>query len=270
LAYLLLVISWSPDSTPSNIGHEGRLATEWDYLVTSIALLLCLPIFITTALLIYLENPGPIFDDGRLSLLEIGQVPAEHHQDFQDIETFQYFNTNNLWVDLQAVKEMIHHDQLRLPIILNHKRCAETDIIQIETAMGAGLECFNLPGLIEVSRDRFAPVKKLSDLFLLQSDVYSLNERFQLTLNTERPKQYSRLPRITFHSGFPVGNQLEGGFADPARISMLHAESLTVGGMVFFAGEQQIRGVVRVENGSQQLLTVTSENIGCFQQETAT
>jgi hypothetical protein len=40
---------------------------------------------------------------------------------------------------------------------------------------------------------------------------------------------------------------------------------LTVGGKVVFAGEQQIRGVVRVENGSQQLLTVTSENIGCFQ-----
>ena len=216
------------------------------------------------------KGGAPVFDDGRLSLLEIGQVPAEHHQDFQDIETFQYFNTNNLWVDLLAVKEMIHHDQLRLPIILNHKRCAETDIIQIETAMGAGLECFSRPGLIEVSRDRFAPVKKLSDLFLLQSDVYSLNERMQLTLNTERPKQLPRLPRITFHSGFPSGNQLEGGFADPACISLLHTESLTVGGKVVFAGEQQIRGVVRVENGSQQLLTVTSENIGCFQQETAT
>lgn len=87
-------------------------------------------------------------------------------------------------MDLRAVKEMIHHDELRLPIILNHKRCAATDIIQIETAMRAGLECFNRPGLIEVSRDRFAPVKKLSGLFLLQSDVYSLNERLQHTLIT--------------------------------------------------------------------------------------
>jgi hypothetical protein len=52
-----------------------------------------------------------------------------------------------------------------------------------------------------------------------------------------------------------VGNHLEGGFTDPAPISMLHAESLTVGGKVLFAGEQQIQG-----GGGEWFAAVTYRN----------
>jgi lipopolysaccharide/colanic/teichoic acid biosynthesis glycosyltransferase len=43
------------------IAWTRRAKRLFDYLVTSIALVLCLPIFVATAFLIYLENPGPIF-----------------------------------------------------------------------------------------------------------------------------------------------------------------------------------------------------------------
>lgn len=39
---------------------------------------------------------------------------------------------------------------------------------QLETAMGAAIECFSGAAAVCVSRDRFAPVKKCSDLLLLR------------------------------------------------------------------------------------------------------
>ena len=111
------------------------------------------------------KGGAPVFHNDRLSLLEIAQVPEEHVNDFQDIDTFCYFNTNNLWVDLLALKKLQGENVFNLPIIQNRKTIREKDVIQIETAMGAGLQCFNKPGLIAVSRNRFAPVKTMSDLF---------------------------------------------------------------------------------------------------------
>ena len=43
---------------------------------------------------------------------------------------------------------------------------------QLETAMGAAIECFAGAGAVSVPRSRFAPVKKCSDLLLLRSDAY--------------------------------------------------------------------------------------------------
>ena len=89
-----------------------------------------------------------------------------------------------------------------LPTILNGKTVdpqsdTSTKVWQLETAMGAAIECFsgqfclcpyfvcysseNLiivssivsgAAAVCVSRDRFAPVKKCSDLLLLRSDAY--------------------------------------------------------------------------------------------------
>lgn len=129
------------------------------------------------------KGGAPVSRNGRLSLLEIAQVPDEHLDDFQDISTFQYFNTNNLWVDLQALKRLLESDGLNLPVIKNKKRVLDTDVIQVETAMGAALGCFSRPGLIEVPRSRFSPVKKMSDLLELQTDSYIMTDDFQIVTN---------------------------------------------------------------------------------------
>ena len=45
--------------------------------------------------------------ENKLWLLEIAQVPKEHVDDFKSINTFKFFNTNNLWAKLDG-KYFIH------------------------------------------------------------------------------------------------------------------------------------------------------------------
>ncbi len=45
---------------------------------------------------------------GRLDLLEIAQVAPEERNTFMDIERFRVFNTNNVWVDLDALWEALN------------------------------------------------------------------------------------------------------------------------------------------------------------------
>lgn len=123
------------------------------------------------------------YRNGRLVLRERAQCPPEDLESFQDISRHHYFNTNNLWLDLDRLAERLDPsaDGLPLPLIRNEKpvsvehpdgpRC-----IQIETAMGAAIECFEGAAAICVSRERFAPVKTTSDLLALWSDAYTLTE----------------------------------------------------------------------------------------------
>ncbi len=126
------------------------------------------------------KGGAPVWKNGHPTLLEIAEVPEENIAQFQNIEKFKYFNTNNLWVDLRAIKKLLVENRLQLPIIQNRKNIGGKDIIQIETAMGAALQCFSNPGLVEVPRDRFSPVKKNEDLEILRSDLYTMNADFQL------------------------------------------------------------------------------------------
>lgn len=59
-------------------------------------------------------------------------------------------------------------------------------VFQLETAMGAAIECFPGAGAVAVPRTRFAPVKKCNDLLLLRSDAYVVNEHFNIVLAPER------------------------------------------------------------------------------------
>lgn len=59
-------------------------------------------------------------------------------------------------------------------------------MFQLETAMGAAIECFKGAGAVAVPRYRFAPVKKCNDLLLLRSDAYVVNEHFNIVLAPER------------------------------------------------------------------------------------
>jgi len=127
--------------------------------------------------------------DGRLLLRESAQCPQEDAAHFQDITRHRYFNTNNLWIDLQALKSTLAANDgvIPLPPIMNHKTVDPRDghsprVIQLESAMGAAIECFDHAGAIEVPRARFAPVKTTSDLLAVRSDAYELTGDFCLRL----------------------------------------------------------------------------------------
>ena len=59
--------------------------------------------------------------DGKMRLLEIAQVPPEHVEDFKSVKKFKIFNTNNLWINLKAIKRVLENKELDLEIIVNVK-----------------------------------------------------------------------------------------------------------------------------------------------------
>merc|ERR1712151_580002 len=131
--------------------------------------------------------------DGGLTLREYAQCPPEDEKAFQDTSKYTYFNTNNLWVDLVKLKEIIDKSggAIPLPVMLNEKTVdprdkQSTKVIQLETAMGAAISCFEGAAALLIPRTRFAPVKKCDDLIALRSDAYVVTVDFRIQLAAER------------------------------------------------------------------------------------
>ena len=121
--------------------------------------------------------------DQHLILRESAMCRDEDADAFSDITKHRFFNTNNLWIRLDKLKEIIdtHGGYIPLPMIMNKKTVdpkddSSTSVLQLETAMGAAIECFEGATAIVVPRTRFAPVKKCDDLLLLRSDAYLIQE----------------------------------------------------------------------------------------------
>ncbi|MBK8432716.1 MAG: UTP--glucose-1-phosphate uridylyltransferase [Chloroflexi bacterium] len=131
--------------------------------------------------------------NGQLILRESAQCPEEDSEVFQDIGRHKYFNTNNLWINLDALHELLtaHQNVLPLPMIRNSKTVdprdpQSTPIYQIETAMGSAVGIFPRAGAIRVPRHRFAPVKTTGDLLAVRSDAYVLTDDWQVMSNPAR------------------------------------------------------------------------------------
>lgn len=136
---------------------------------------------------------GTIIDyDGSVRLLEIAQVPKEHVNEFKSIKKFKYFNTNNIWMNVKAIKRVVENDELEMEIIPNGKTIpadkkgeSDVSIIQLETAVGAAIKHFKNAHGVNVPRRRFLPVKTCSDLMLVKSDLYTLKHGM-LQMSTQR------------------------------------------------------------------------------------
>lgn len=130
--------------------------------------------------------------DGQPILREVAQCPAEDVDAFQDITKHRYFNTNNLWLRLDALRDFLaaNNGVLPLPVICNTKTvdprdAATPQVYQLETAMGAAIQCFPGARAVCVPRSRFFPVKTCSDLLLLRSDAVEINEAGLMSLAPE-------------------------------------------------------------------------------------
>ena len=132
-------------------------------------------------------------DDGRIVLRETAQTLEEDKQALADLSRHRFTSTNNLWFNLEAMRDELDRRQgiLGLAMIRNTKTVDPADpdspeVIQIETAMGAAIEVFDGATTIEVGRDRFVPVKTTNDLMVLRSDCYELSDDYVLVLQPER------------------------------------------------------------------------------------
>ena len=190
--------------------------------------------------------------EGRLVLRETAQTPDEDRPAFEDIERHRFFNTNNLWVDLHALKSELESRDgvLGLPMIRNRKTVDPSDdsspaVFQLETAMGAAIGVFEGARAVLVPRGRFTPVKTTNDLLGLRSDAYLLDERRNVAVSPRRtrgplfvdldPDFYKLLPAF------------EERFAEGAP-SLVECERLTVRGDVSFGRGVVVRGRVEVDD----------------------
>lgn len=180
--------------------------------------------------------------DGKVQLLEIAQVPDQHVNEFKSIEKFKIFNTNNLWLNLNAVKRLVQGDALKMEIIPNPKEVDEVKVLQLETAAGAAIKFFDNAIGINGPRSRFLPVKATSDLLLVQSDLYTLADGFVIR-NTARSNPAN--PSIELGPEFKkVGNFLSRFKSIP---SIIELDSLKVTGDVWFGAGVVLKGKVVID-----------------------
>ncbi|KAH9738590.1 UTP--glucose-1-phosphate uridylyltransferase 1 [Citrus sinensis] len=171
--------------------------------------------------------------------------------EFKSIEKFKIFNTNNLWVNLKAIKRLVEADALKMEIIPNPKEVDGIKVLQLETAAGAAIRFFDHAIGCNVHRSRFLPVKATSDLLLVQSDLYTLADGF-VTRNEARKNPAN--PTIELGPEFKkVGNFLSRFKSIP---SIIELDSLKVTGDVWFGANITLKGKVTIAAKSGEKLEI--------------
>ncbi len=189
--------------------------------------------------------------DDRFLLRESAQCPDSDMDAFQDIDLHRYFNTNNLWLRLDYLAEALQANGglLPLPVIKNKKTVDPRDkkspaVFQLETAMGAAIECFEGSGAVVVPRTRFAPVKTTSDLLALRSDAYVISEDGRAELAPERKGVPPEI--ILDGDHFKLVDQLDTALVDGVP-SLIGCRRLEVRGPVRFSSMQVFQGDVLLD-----------------------
>ncbi len=198
--------------------------------------------------------------NGQLVLREAGQCPPTDYESFQDINHHKYFNTNNLWLNLKALKtHMVEQDNiLKLPMIRNAKTVdardnCSTPVYQLETAMGSAIAIFDGAQAVHVPRARFAPVKTTEDLLAVRSDIYILTTDFWVIPNPAR-----QLKPITIsldHTYYHLIKDMETRFPHGAP-SLLECQSLMVKGDIKFGQNIILKGDVQLINRTTQQVKI--------------
>jgi len=188
---------------------------------------------------------------GGLLLRESAQCPDADEKAFQNVTRHKFFNTNNLWINIEALQANFdkYGGALPLPVISNEKTVDPRDkkstaVLQLETAMGAAIECFGGAQAILIPRSRFAPVKTTADMLALMSDAYEITDDFRMVLKAER-------------NGVPPNVKLDGsykfvddmmGLVKDGPPSLINCTKLTVEGKMTFDKKVVFEGEVKVVN----------------------
>ncbi|XP_057326601.1 UTP--glucose-1-phosphate uridylyltransferase isoform X1 [Microplitis mediator] len=179
--------------------------------------------------------------ENKLRLLEIAQVPKEHIDEFKSVKTFKFFNTNNLWAKLSAIRRILTEKTLDMEIIVNPKELeGGLNVIQLETAVGAAMKSFDGSIGIHVPRRRFLPVKKTSDLLLVKSNLYDLRNG-SLLMSPKRMFPVTPLIKLGDNHFAKVAEFLRRFASIP---DLLELDHLTVSGDVTFGRGVSLRGTV--------------------------
>jgi UTP--glucose-1-phosphate uridylyltransferase len=203
--------------------------------------------------------------DGRIVLRETAQTLDEDKDALADLSRHRFASTNNLWLDLEAVRtELDRRDGvLGLALIKNTKTVDPGDpdspeVIQIESAMGAAIEVFDGAQLIEVERSRFIPVKTTNDLLVLRSDCYRLTDEHHLALEDG----VDSVPFVDLDSRFyKLVHRFDQRFPDGAP-SLRQAEELVVHGDWTFGKGVVVQGRVELDDPGEPARVEPGSTLG--------
>jgi len=141
--------------------------------------------------------------DERVILRESSQTLSDEMEFFTDETRHRFFNTNNIWVNLKHLHNVLSETEgaLELPFIRNVKNVDPSkpnspEVVQLESAMGAAIEIFAGATAIEVPRARFMPVKTTNELLLMRSDVFEIGKDFIMV------QKIRKLPKIELDSRY--------------------------------------------------------------------
>ncbi|PID60597.1 MAG: UTP--glucose-1-phosphate uridylyltransferase [Ignavibacteriae bacterium] len=191
--------------------------------------------------------------NSQLVLRESAQCPENDKREFQNIKKHKYFNTNNIWINLKALKKVMEQNNniLGLPMIINKKNVNPKDknsqnVYQLETAMGSAISVFKGAKAIVVPRERFAPVKTTEDLLAVRSDNYILTDDYRVIINPERKLQPLT---INLDSDFyKLVDDLDERI--PYPLQLIDCESLTISGNFSIGKEVKFIGNVVLNNAN--------------------
>ena len=192
----------------------------------------------------------------RVVLRETAQVP-EGDTSFSDVERWRFYNTNNLWIDLEALRRVQATDPTApaLPLIVNRKTVDPTDpsstpVIQLETAMGAAIG--SIPGArpVLVPRTRFAPVKTTDDLLVVRSDAYELSPDGMMVPTFDGPGPVVTLDRDRYRVMGEFEHRFPAGPPSMRRCTRLQVDGdVTFGAGVVIEGSVHLTGPRHVPDG---------------------
>lgn len=202
-------------------------------------------------------------ESGKLVLRESAQCPGDDEKDFQDITKHKFFNTNNLWLNLEKLKAAMVGGVLELPMIVNGKKMDPASkenpgpkVIQLETAMGAAISALPGSNAIIVPFERFAPVKTCNQLFGLRSDAYVISEDFKPILADGACK-----PIVSFDDNYKMVPDMDASVPDGIP-SLKGCKKLKVKGKVKFAAGTVVEGEATITNSTAERVEVSGTITG--------
>lgn len=204
-------------------------------------------------------------ENGHLLLREAAQCPEDDIEAFKNISRYSFFNTNNLWLDLVALKQKLDDSNgfLNLPMIRNHKKLNplvkdSPEIIQVESAMGTAISIFENASALRVPRNRFAPVKNCEDLLLLWSDAFILDDNSQIVANPAR--KHTNVNIQLDPDFFSFIHQLHDRFPQGAP-SLLECKDLSIKGAFRFGKNIRINNSVTLTNEGPEEITIPDDSV---------
>jgi len=194
---------------------------------------------------------------GHLILRETAQVP-DGDTSFTDIERWRWYNTNNIWIDLLALKDLQAADPAApdLPLIVNRKTVdprdsGSTPVIQLESAMGAAIG--SIPGAraVHVPRSRFAPVKTTDDLIVVRSDAYELTSDGHMRPDFEGEEPVATLDKAYYKLLSDFEQRFPAGAPSLRRCRRFEVDGdVTFGADVVAVGDVRVTGPRHVPDGA--------------------